>query len=85
MGTWEKQDTMLPPISLTLAADGDTTRARLRLSGVELHGTAIVDGDRLELVFPDRQPITGRFTSKTELIVRLGEAGSEYALRKRAE
>ena len=83
IGTWEKQDTALPPITLTLSSDGPATRARLRLSGAEFNGMAVVEGDRLQLTFPDRQPIAGRFASKTDLTIRLDESGPEYALKKR--
>ena len=83
LGTWEKEDAALPPINLMLSSDGAATRARLRLSGAEFNGAAVVDGDRLQLTFPDRQPIAGTFLSKTELALRLEASGREYTLKKR--
>ena len=83
IGQWEKQDPALPPISLTLSLDGVSTVARLRLSGSELNGTALVDGARLRLMFPARPEVVGRFVSRTELKLRLNDSGPDYTLTKR--
>jgi hypothetical protein len=83
LGTWEKQDQTLPPISLTLSAQGTQLLARLRLSGVESNGMAFVDGVRLRLTLPQRPEVAGEFVSRTELKLRLDANGPEYLLIKR--
>jgi hypothetical protein len=83
IGQWEKDDEALPPISLMLSMDGDSTVARLRLSGSELHGTALVDGARLRLRFPARPDVIGQFVSSTELKLRFNDSGPDYTLTKR--
>lgn len=83
LGDWQKQDDKLPPISLMLARDGEVVRARLRLSGVEVHGTAIVDRRSLRVALPGRPELTGEFASSTELTVRFEATGPAYLLTKR--
>jgi hypothetical protein len=83
VGEWEKVDNLLPPINLLLSKTGDSIVARLRLSGVELHGTATIDDRKLRLSFPDRQDVTGEFTSRNELKLRVNNAGEEFVLKKR--
>lgn len=83
IGQWEKADGDLPPISLTLSSDGAVTVARLRLSGSELNGTALVDGARLRLRFPARPEVIGEFVSRFELKLRLDDSGPDYVLTKR--
>jgi hypothetical protein len=82
IGQWEKQDGGLPPINLTVSVDGDSTVARLRLSGSELNGTAVVDGARVRLDFPDRPAINGQLVSSTELKLRLNDSGPDFTLTK---
>jgi hypothetical protein len=84
IGQWEKQDRALPPISLTLSSDGGSTVARLRFSGSDLIGTALVEGARLKLRFPGRPDMVGEFVSNTELTLRLDDGGPGYLLTKRA-
>jgi len=81
VGEWEKQDNSLPPIHLVLSKDGIQIRARLRLSGVDLSGTAQLDGDQLRLNFSGRNEIKARFTSATTLLLAMGDR--EYLLSKR--
>lgn len=83
LGEWEKQDDKLPPISLTLARDGGGVRVRLRLSGVEVHGTATVDGRSLRVTLPNRPELVGEFQSRTELTLRFEAGGPTYLLAKR--
>jgi hypothetical protein len=83
VGQWDKEDPRLPPISLTLSSDGRATVARLRLSGSELNGTAVVEGARLRLSFPGRPDVVGEFVSTTELKLRLSAGRPDYTLTKR--
>lgn len=83
LGDWQKQDDKLPPISLTLTRQGEVVRARLRLSGVEAHGTATVDRRTLRVALPGRPELTGEFVSSSELTLRFEAAGRAYLLTKR--
>ncbi len=81
LGEWEKSDNLLPPINLLLTRGDDRVLARLRLSGVELNGTATFPDGKLRLSFPGRQDVTGEFLSPTELKLLL--EGVELLLKKR--
>ena len=82
LGEWEKQGESLPPINLVLSRESTRLLARLRLSGVELNGLARLEGNQLYLDFPNRQPITGAFTSKVRLELRLEKSSGVFVLTK---
>ncbi len=84
VGRWEKTDDRLPPIGLDVTRDGPTLRVRLRLSGVERHGTVSGTAQRLVFGFPDAAATstTGELVSATELRLRLSADGEAYRLRK---
>ena len=82
VGSWEKEEQTLPPISLDLSSDGDLLRARLRLSGSESNGTAVLDGSTLRLSLQGREKLSGEFVSMTELRLRFGSGADAYILRK---
>jgi hypothetical protein len=84
LGEWQKIDDTLPPINLELTRAGEDLQARLRLSGVDLNGTAELDGSQLLLVVPGRtEPLIGEFISSTELRLRFDAPAGSYTLRKR--
>jgi hypothetical protein len=81
-GDWEKQEQTLPPIHLSLWLERDTLRARLRLSGSDLTGTARLTGRELRLDLSGRaEQITGTLVSASELELRFGER-EPYRLQK---
>lgn len=84
VGEWEKIEQTLPPIHLRLWLDRDTLRARLRLSGRELHGTATFNGTdvQVDLGQPGER-LTGVLVKAGELEVRLPPGSTAYRLRKR--
>ena len=82
MGEWEKADDLLPPINLVLSKDDHRILARLRLSWVELSGTALVERMTLRLTFPDRPEIFGEFVTTSELKLRFEAGGPEFLLKK---
>jgi hypothetical protein len=55
---------------------------RLRLSGVELNGTALVDGAQLRLIFPNRPDATGELLSTSEMNLWLEPNGQAFRLTK---
>jgi len=73
LGEWEKEDNSLPPIHIVLSRDGTRILARIRLSGVDLNGMATLDGNQLLMRFDGREEITGTFSSRNLLNLRLGE------------
>jgi|SRR5688572_24237412 len=83
LGEWEKQEDSLPPVNLVLSREGGRLLARLRLSGVELNGTARLEDSQLYLEFPNREPMTGEFTSGSSLNLRLDKLGGQFVLKKR--
>ena len=83
VGEWELPGESLPPINLMLTPQGSELRARLRLSGVERHGRAIVTDSTLRIAFDDGRALDGRFTSSTQLILYFGSAERTYVLQKR--
>ena len=83
VGEWEVPAGSFPPINLVLTPQGPELRARLRLSGVERHGRAIVTDTTLRIAFDDGGALDGRFTSRTQLILYFGSGGRTYALQKR--
>jgi hypothetical protein len=86
VGQWTKVDKSLPPIDLLLTRDGDIVRARLRLSGSELNGTATVDGSEVTLRFPDRSnPLVGKFLSESELELQFDLPAPQQRLRKQTQ
>ena len=82
LGEWEKQDEFLPPINLILSRDETRLLVRLRLSGVDLRGSATLEDNELRLELPNREPINGVFTSKETLKIRVDDRG-EYNLTKK--
>ena len=82
VGEWQKLEESLPPINLVLSRDGTRLLARLRLSGVELNGLARLQDNQLYLDFPNREPITGEFTSKVSLELRLEKPNGKFVLTK---
>jgi len=58
--------------------------ARLRLSGVELNGVARLEDNQLYLDFPNREPMTGEFTSESSLNLGLDELSGQFVLTKKA-
>ncbi|HVE80061.1 MAG TPA: META domain-containing protein [Gemmatimonadaceae bacterium] len=84
VGDWEKPEETLPPIALTLRRDGDAMRARLRLSGSESSGRAVLEGTVLRLDLEGRpRQITGELVSLTELRLLLDPAAAPYRLVKK--
>ena len=82
-GDWQKEEQTLPPISLELTRRGEVLHARLRLSGTESIGTAVLDGATLRVQLPGRDaPLIGTLVSPTELDFRLDPARPPYRLRK---
>ena len=73
LGEWEKQGDSLPPIHLVLSKDRTRMLARLRLSGVDLSGNAILEGAQLRLILAGREPMIGQFVSMSTLKLRLGD------------
>ena len=82
IGQWEKDDERLPPISLTLTTARDGMVARLRLSGSEWHGTAVLDGTRLTMSFPNRPKVIGQLVAEKELTLRFDVSGPDYTLTR---
>src|SRR5688572_30070080 len=83
IGQWQKREDTLPPIHLELTSSGNGLAARLRLSGVELNGSAQLDGNQLLLVMPGRvEPMIGEFLSSTELRLRFDAPAGMYTLHK---
>jgi len=81
-GDWEKEEQTLPPIHLRLWIDGDTLRARLRLSGSEAFGIASFDGRALRLELSGRpEPLTAQLVATNEL--ELGLGSRTYRLRRK--
>ncbi len=84
VGEWEKVEQTLPPVHLRLWLDRDILRARLRLSGRELHGTATFNGTDLQVDLGQRgERLTGVLVKEGELEVRLSPRSTAYRLRKR--
>ena len=83
VGQWQKLEESLPPINLVLSRDGTRLLAGLRLSGVELNGLARLQDNQLYLDFPNREPMTGEFTSQSRLNLRLDKLGEPLALTKK--
>ena len=85
VGSWQKTDDKLPPIGLDVTTDGSALRARLRLSGVERHGTISGSPWHLVLSFPDAAggtSMNAELVSANEMRVRLSAAGEWYLLRR---
>jgi imidazolonepropionase-like amidohydrolase len=85
VGSWEKADDRLPPISLDVTRDGSTFRVRLRLSGVERRG--ILSGTSRDLVLsfvdaPGTASMSAEVVSMTEMRLRPSSGGEAYLLRK---
>ena len=82
-GDWQKEEQTLPPISLELVRRGEVLHARLRLSGMESNGTAVLDGATLRVQLPGRDaPLIGTLVSPTELDLGLDSGRPPYRLRK---
>lgn len=83
-GEWEKLERSMPPVGLLFTKDGNQTRARIRFSGAEYNGTAVVNGDAILLTFPGMEsPLTGRLISADEMTLDLG-VPTETRLRRRS-
>jgi hypothetical protein len=83
VGEWVRVEDALPPIHLTLFEQGRTLGARLRLSGREAHGTAVLEGVRLHLSLDDgASEIVGELISDSELRLQLGSEARTYTLRR---
>lgn len=83
-GDWEKEEQTLPPIHLRLWLDGDSLRARLRLSGSESFGVARFDGRALRIDLSGRaEPLLGELIATNELELRLTRGARGYLLRRK--
>jgi hypothetical protein len=82
LGEWEKEDNSLPPIHIVLSRDGTRILARIRLSGVDLNGTATLDGNQLRIRLAGREELTGTFNSRNLLNLRWGERDALLVKRR---
>ncbi len=83
VGSWQKDDTSLPPITLTVSREGSDLRARLRLSGTESNGVIVRDGTHIIITLEgSRGILTGELLSASDLELSLPAAGSSYKLHK---
>jgi hypothetical protein len=57
----------MPPVSLLITRDGAVIRARLRLSGVERHGTVTANGNHIVIHFPGAADLSGELVATTQL------------------
>ena len=86
VGQWTKVDKSLPPIDLLLTRDGEIVRARLRLSGIEAHGTATFNGRAVTIRFQDGpDPLSGKFLSESELELEFNLPAPQQRLRKQTQ
>jgi hypothetical protein len=83
LGEWEKQDELLPPITLVLSREGTTIFGRLRLSGRESHGIALVEGERFRLKLAGQQEVSGQLVSQYELRLHLSDKDPPFVLTKK--
>ena len=83
-GQWEKRESTLPPVSLTIQRNADGLTAVLRLSGVEDHGQVALDGrSGITITFDSgRRPMTGTFALPERLTLRFSESHTEVLYRR---
>ena len=83
-GQWEKRESTLPPVSLTIQREGSEMSATLRLSGIEDRGRVTLDGrSGLTVTFSSgRPPLTGRLESADRMTVRFSDSHSEVLRRR---